>query len=275
VLITDSQVHIWAANTPERPWPDGGEARAQRPVPLAVEELIAEMDAAGVDRAVIVPPSWEGDRNDVALAAAAAHPDRLAVMGRLDIADPTPELLRTWREQPGMLGVRLTFFLNDALRDGTADWFWPAAADAGVPVMVLAPGQTELLGEVAARYPDVRLAIDHLNLGGGVRNAQIGPALEPILALAPHANVAVKLSALPCLVDEEFPFPSLREPIRRVVETFGPERVMWGSDLSRLPCPYRDWVRTVTEACDFLDAADIEWIMGRAIAEWLDWPPQD
>ena len=40
------------------------------------------MAAAGVDRAVIVPPSWEGDRNDLALAAAQAHPDKFAVMGR-------------------------------------------------------------------------------------------------------------------------------------------------------------------------------------------------
>src|ERR1039458_455786 len=82
VVITDSQVHIWGANTADRPWPKGGEARAQRPVPLETSELLAEMDAAGVDRAVIVPPSWEGDRNDLALAAAAAHPDKFAVMGR-------------------------------------------------------------------------------------------------------------------------------------------------------------------------------------------------
>src|ERR1700723_3679939 len=88
--ITDAQVHLWAANHPDRPWPAGAEARARRPIPLEVDELLSEMDPAGVDRAVIVPPSWEGNRNDVALAAAAAHPDRFAVLGRppLDTRDP-------------------------------------------------------------------------------------------------------------------------------------------------------------------------------------------
>jgi L-fuconolactonase len=51
------------------------------------------MDAAGVDRLVIVSPSWEGDRNDLALEAAAPHPDRFAVMGRLSIEKPESRAL--------------------------------------------------------------------------------------------------------------------------------------------------------------------------------------
>jgi L-fuconolactonase len=60
VFIVDAQVHIWGENTPQRPWP----ARHQphRAVPLAKETLLREMDTAGVARAVIVPPSWEGER---------------------------------------------------------------------------------------------------------------------------------------------------------------------------------------------------------------------
>ena len=82
MLIVDAQVHIWGADTAARPWPKRGPA--QRPVPLGADELLREMDAAGVDRVVIVPPSWEGDRNDLGLAAAKAHPQRFAVMGRID-----------------------------------------------------------------------------------------------------------------------------------------------------------------------------------------------
>mgnify|MGYP003348371069 CR=1 FL=1 len=67
MLFCDSQVHVWGANTPERPWP--ARAHAQREIPLGHEELLREMDAAGVQRLIIVPPSWEGDRNDLALAA--------------------------------------------------------------------------------------------------------------------------------------------------------------------------------------------------------------
>ena len=72
MLITDSQVHIWGADTPQRPWPK--RQAPHRPVPLGHQELLAAMDAAGVDRVVIVPPGWEGERNDLALAAAAEGP---------------------------------------------------------------------------------------------------------------------------------------------------------------------------------------------------------
>ena len=75
--IVDSQVHIWAANTPERPWAPN--VRAHRETPLGHDTLLREMDAAGVDRVVIVPPRLDGTRNDLALAAAHAHPDRFAV----------------------------------------------------------------------------------------------------------------------------------------------------------------------------------------------------
>jgi predicted TIM-barrel fold metal-dependent hydrolase len=64
--IVDAQVHIWAANTPERPWP----ARAEpHRAPLGKEELLAEMDKAGVDGVVIVPPSWEAERCRLAATA--------------------------------------------------------------------------------------------------------------------------------------------------------------------------------------------------------------
>ena len=101
-------------------------------------------DEAGVDRVVIVPPSWEGERNDYALEAARKYPNRFGVMGRILLGSKqSPGLLATWRDQPGMLGVRHTF--NGAqtswLTDGTADWFWPAAAKAGIPVMTPTVGR--------------------------------------------------------------------------------------------------------------------------------------
>src|ERR1700682_1474111 len=91
MLIVDSQVHIWGSDTPARPWPVPPAGLKAVPVhnnsvPFTQDFLLREMDKAGVDRVVIVPPSWEGDRNDLALAAARQHPDRLAVMGRLALA---------------------------------------------------------------------------------------------------------------------------------------------------------------------------------------------
>lgn len=127
--IIDSQVHIWAANTPERPWAPGMEGRAHLPEPLTAPRLLGMMDEAGVDAAILVPPSLEGDRNDLSLAAAQKYPDRFAVMGRIDLSRlQAREAIKTWTREPGMLGVRLTFHRSDsraALTDGSAEWFWP------------------------------------------------------------------------------------------------------------------------------------------------------
>ena len=81
----------------------------------------------------------------------------------------------------------------------------------------------------------------------------------------------MKVSALPCYVAEPYPFPTLHPLIRRVVESFGPQRCFWGTDLSHLPCPYNQVVTLFTEELDFLSPTDKEWIMGRGIAEWLNW----
>ena len=92
MLIADSQVHIWGADTPERPWPK--RQGPHRPNPLGADELLAAMNEGGVDRVVLVPPGWEGERNDLALAAASRHPDRFAVMGRIDMEVYDPRDLR-------------------------------------------------------------------------------------------------------------------------------------------------------------------------------------
>src|SRR5881392_3200983 len=88
MMIVDSQLHIWAADTPERPWPPGQAGRAHQPSPLTAEALLEKINAAGVARAILVPPSWEGDRNDVVLAAAHRYPERFAVMGRISLEAP-------------------------------------------------------------------------------------------------------------------------------------------------------------------------------------------
>ena len=68
MLIVDSQVHIWGADTPERPWPK--RAEAQRPIPLDKDDLLREMNEAGGERGSSGPPAGEGERNDRGIEAA-------------------------------------------------------------------------------------------------------------------------------------------------------------------------------------------------------------
>ena len=278
-MIIDSQVHIWAANTPERPWMEGMEKRAHLPVPLDADLLSAKMAEAGVTHAILVPPSLDGDRNDLCVAAAQAHPDRFAVMGRLLLDRPgARERLARWKDQHGMLGVRLTFHRDNdrpLLTNGAADWFWPAAERLGIPVMVHAPERLPVIAEIAARHPELTLIVDHMGFARETMDAEAPAGADRVIALAKSPNVFVKVSAMPCFSSEPYPFRNLHDPIRRVIDAFGVERSIWGSDFSRLPetCNYRQSVTMFTEQMSFLGQSDLEWIMGKSLVKCLGWSP--
>ena len=274
MMIIDSQVHVWPPDRPDRRLGPGHEERT----PYSYQQLLADMDRAGIDRAILVPPSIDADRNDYALEAVRKHPDRFAVMGKVPLKTAAgKDALKGWRDQPGMLGVRLTFH-RDAdrpwLTDGTADWFWPEAERHCIPVMVHAPERLAEIGAIAARHPALRIIVDHMGFARATMDDKTGPAVERMNALASHPNVFVKVSALPCFSTAPYPFKNLREPIRRVIAAFGPRRAFWGSDITRVPatCTLRQVVTHFTQELNFLSRDDLEWIMGRGLAECLRWP---
>jgi predicted TIM-barrel fold metal-dependent hydrolase len=223
-VIVDSQVHLWPASTPKRPWLPG--AKPQLPEPFAIERIIPQMDEAGVDRVVIVPPaSLEGERIDYAQEAVKRYPGRFAIMTRVALDKPDRAArLATWRDQPGVLGVRLNFGFDEAawLTDGTADWFWPAAEKARLPVMFLTSGQTSLFARIAARHPQLTLIIDHMGVGADLRprpgssqsvsDNVVPDAIAQAAALAKYPNVSVKLTSVPLISTEDYPF---RDVIRK------------------------------------------------------------
>ena len=138
--------------------------------------------------------------------------------------------------------------------------------------MIFAPFAVEKIGEVAHRHAGLRLIVDHMGLNVQWKGKPLGPGIDVLLKFARFQNLGVKASCLPCYVDEPYPYPTLHSQIRRVVDAFGPQRIFWGTDLSQLPCSYRQAVTLFTEELDFLTSADKEWIMGRALAQWLRWP---
>ncbi len=273
MLIVDSQVHIWGANTPERPWP--ARAHAQREIPLGHEQLLKDMDEAGVDRVVIVPPSWEGDRNDLAIEAVKKHPDRFAIMGRFNPEAPDAKTtIKTWLQQPGMFGMRFTFHipvLQQPLVEGKFDWVWAEAEKLGIQLMVLVPQDfVHAIDKVAGRYPGLKIVMDHMALSSGKPEDETFRNFDKLLPIAKRPNVAVKASALPSYINEAFPFSRAQTYARRAFDAFGPKRLFWGSDWSRSPVPYRQHVEMWQQA-DWLSASDKEWVLGRGICEWLGW----
>lgn len=273
MMIVDAQIHIWGADTPERPWPKPLRGKLHRAEPIGKDEVLREMVAAGIDRVVIVPNWIEGDRNDLALEAARAHPDRFAVMGRLDPQAPESRgKLAAWLAQPGMLGLRFSADLPPLMLAGCVDWVWKESEKAGIPVYVMAsPSTVHLFDAVAKQYPRLKIAMDHLALPLDKKDDEAFADLDKLLALAKYPNVAVKASALPCYSADVYPYKKLHPHLRRVYDAFGPKRIFWGSDLSRLRGSLRQCVTMFTEELPWLSADDLDWIMGRGVCEWLGW----
>lgn len=275
-IVIDAQVHVWAADSPEHPWPVE-HGQPQRAEPLGPEELLDRMDDAGVDRAILVPPTWQGDTNWYSLEAARRWPDRFAVMGRFDIAaPPRPDVIASWRGA-GMLGLRLTLHTESSRRaahEGDLDWIWAAAQQHGVPVALYVPGDLPYVDRLAQRFPDLSILLCHAGLPIEARDAQIWPALDSLRPLADRPNVAVKASALPFYTTESWPYGTVQKVLRQIVDDFGPDRTFWGSDLSRLTCPYPEAVALYRDS-DVLTAREKDLVLGRGVAAWLGWDIED
>jgi predicted TIM-barrel fold metal-dependent hydrolase len=280
-IIVDAQAHLWKAESPDWKWVPG--RKPQLPEPFTIEKLVPLMDEAGVDRLVIVPPSWPGDRNDYALEAVRRYPTRFGVMGRLpiekrDVAEPQ---LPKWKDQPGMLGVRLTF-QNDMMKlltEGHTDWFWPLAEKYGLPVMFFAPRNIPRFASVAERHPGLTMIIDHMSLNQEIaKEGKIKESIDTVVALAKYPNVSVKISSAPTYSFDPYPWRDMTEHLKRCFDAYGPQRSYWGTDITNAydKSTYRQRITHFTEELPFLSESDKDWVMGKAIQQTLKWsyPPE-
>ena len=174
-----------------------------------------------------------------------------------------------------MLGIRMSFHIEPHktwLVDGTMNWFWAEAERLQIPLMVLVPATSRHIGPVAERHPGLTLIVDHLGTPREVAGDAAWVDLDSLLGLAKYLNVYAKASCMPIYSEQAYPHRDLHAPLKRVYDAFGPQRMMWGTDLTRLPGTYRQAVTLFTEELPFLTAEDKEWVMGRTIAQALRWP---
>jgi predicted TIM-barrel fold metal-dependent hydrolase len=274
--IVDAQVHIWSGGKPGNP-------NHRQVESFTKDELLKEMDAAGVDGALIHPPtSWDPNANALAIEAARQHPGRLAILGNFPLDKPESRgLIDGWKKQPGMVGLRFTFLqphMKSWPTDGTMDWLWPACERAGIPVALLCAGFLPKVAEVAERHPGLKLIIDHLGRPTGRRG---DPGLEnddalwsnlpQVLALAKHPNVAMKATGAPSYSSEPYPCRNIHDRLKRIFDAFGPQRMFWGTDITRMPCSWKQCVTMFTEELPWLKGRDRDLVMGDAVCAWLGW----
>ncbi|MEJ1975443.1 MAG: amidohydrolase family protein [Acetobacteraceae bacterium] len=263
--IIDAQVHIWSSGTPISP---------HRPTSVfTAETLLAEMAAAGVDGAILHPPDWDPAGNEVAVDAVQRYPGKFAILGHFPLKDPASRtLIDGWRNRPGMLGLR--FALVDPEEktwpyDGTLDWLWPAAERARMPVATMAGRYLPEFYRIAERHPNLPLIVDHLGLVRRTKDAAAFETLPDLLKLAALPNVAIKATGAPGYSSAPYPFRNIHDGLHRIFDAFGPQRFFWGTDVTRMPCSYRQCVTMFTEELPWLAGDDLALVMGRAVCEWI------
>jgi predicted TIM-barrel fold metal-dependent hydrolase len=271
MAIVDAQIHTWGSGLPSN-------ASHIQVTHFTPAEAIALMDEGGVDAAVIHPPGWDPNSTEMALQAVRDYPGRFAIMGAVPLDKPESRArIADWRKQPGMLGLRYGFLhdpMKQRLHDGDYEWLFVEAEKAGVPIATLATDSLKELGRIAERHPGLRLTIDHLGGRGGLTTLKDHAAMTHIpdlLALAKLPNVAVKATGAPGYSAEAYPYPTMQTYLRQIFDAFGPRRVFWGTDITKMPCSWRQCVTMFTEELPWLSAHDKSLVMGDALCAWWGW----
>ena len=273
----DSQVHAYERNSPERPW----QGFLDGPDEVTGDDMVAAMDAVGVDGALLVSP-YSMYRFDAsyALEVYAKHPGRFGIIRPFDPESETiAEDMAEWTGTPGVVGARimLTYGEYDGDHPGLHA-ILAAAGQAGVPVNIMAAGHLPIFRELARRNPGTQIVIDHVGLAQP-RHPPAPPEpfaeLDSVLAMAEFDNVAIKISGACTLAHEPFPYPDIWEPLGRMFEAFGFERCLWGTDWTRASnvLTYEQGVEAF-RVTDTLSDSERAMLMGGALTKVYGWSPE-
>lgn len=268
--IIEPHVHVWTLDTERYPW---AEDTVNPPTESATaEELIQVLDANGVSGAVLVQVIFYGTDNSYTADVLKQYPDRFAGVCLVDPLLPdAPARLEYEVRERGFTGLRLRPCADRAstwLSDPATFPLWEKAAELGITINLLSHiEQLAMVPTVAERFPQVPVIVDHIGWAP-LEEGPDGPALQHLLRLERFPSIHVKITD-PWAVSKEEPWPYRQvEPIyRRVFETFGPRRCLWGSDwpLVRHACGYEKALELYTGAWDWITDADREWLLYKNI----------
>jgi L-fuconolactonase len=271
----DVQVHAYERDHPGRPWA----AVLHGPEEVTGDDMVAAMDAVGVDGALLVSP-FTMYRYDASYAIAVynAHPNRFRLIKPVDANDPgVADTIADWAATKGTVGIRI--MMREGVSTDPADLglnrVLAEAARHSLPVNLMCTGRLEQAGQLAVRNPNTKLVIDHLGLRQPHEPpppAQPWAELPKLLALAAHDNVVVKISGACTLSHEPFPYKDIWDPLFRIFDAFGFNRCMWGTDWTRAVgvLTYKQGVDAF-RVTDRLSGSDRAALMGDTLQRVYDW----
>lgn len=270
MLIIDTHTHVAVKSLMSRTV-----SAIDREMPiLPVKDLIEQMDAHHVAHAVLVQWGSCWDHHYVAQCLT-DYPDRFAVAAHLDVQrHDAMEVLDDMVKRHGFTGVRYT--ATDRSPGENPMQMWEAASELGAVISVSAGNAMQFadgLEPVLKHLPDLKIRIEHLGrcpYGTGFADTQF----DRVAALASYANVHMNIDGF---LQHDYPdhhkfsiypFEAYQPFIRQIIEVFGPQRCMWGSEFPFLNNPYDAGIRFLNEICDYLTDDDRRWILGKTASRF-------
>lgn len=276
-MIVDTHVHVWEIDPPRYPvGPTAPNFTSLPDVPATADELIADMDSNGVDMSVLVQTSWSTWDNGYIADSVERFPDRFVGHGMVDPQDEqnNAETARHWIEDRGLVGFRFhpMYYKDEKVLTTEGNRaLWEVLADLDAVVQFHTNAAfADQIDEIATRHPDMTLLIDHM----GYPSIDEGPGpWQPILDLARHRNLHVKISDVKGRSKEGFPFADTLSFVKMLVGTYGAQRCLWGTGYPGHHRTKHNWLslqdelRLVREGFDFLTEPQRDRILGGTAAE--------
>ena len=282
----DAHVHVWTPDTDHYPLAAGFKKEDMKPPSFTPEQLFKHCRPSGVERIVLIQMSFYRFDNSYMLDIMKLHggrddlkvgdrvPGTFSGVAVIDPAAERPDDAMRRLVARGVRGFRIYGGLWSAGRrgeqhDGTwldrpgyARMFAAAAETRQSICCLIDPIDLPAVDAMCRRYPDSPVVIDHMcRIGpdGQIRDADV----QALCDMAKHKRVNVKISAFYAFGTKKPPHEDLVPMIRRLFDSYGPERLMWASD-----CPfqvdnesYEDSISLVRDRLDFLSASDKEWLL--------------
>jgi predicted TIM-barrel fold metal-dependent hydrolase len=258
----DAHTHVWTSDLKSYPLAGSYTAASMQPAHFTPEDLFLHTGPAGVKRIVLIQMSYYGFDNSYMTDMMAKYP---GVFGGVGIVDHHSSSLRSTvieLREKGVRGLRLY-----PLEAGKLSWpeddamiaLWKLAGELDLAVCLLInPTDLPMAAAMCDKFPTQRVVIDHFARIG--TSGSIDPeALSTLASLARYKNVFVKTSAFYALGKKRTPYDDLIPMIRRLLDAYGPERLMWASDNPyqvQPPHRYIDSLALIRDRIDFLSASD-------------------
>lgn len=263
----DAHVHVWTPDTERYPLAPGFRRDEMKPPSFTPEELFEHARPCGVARIVLIQMSFYGFNNTYMLDSMRRYPGVFSGVAVIDDSAKAPQDEMRRLAKLGVRGFRIYPRNKPADRwlDGPGmQAMWKCGGEEGLAMCnLINPDALPAIARMGEKYPDTPIVIDHfarIGVSGEIRQ----PELDQLCALAKNPRAYVKISAFYALGKKLAPYTDLIPMIRRLLDVYGPERLMWATD-----CPYQvqeghnyaDSIALVRDRLDFLSDGDREWLL--------------